>query len=276
MLNKSGNQTIIASQGQSITDQLPDRIPDGGGGGSGQTIVYLEQIRLDVGVRSVEYEIGVRAARHLWHVLVSVYYLRNEHNLVLQHFDNALVFAVHIVVVPGLRELTVHGPHFPRDALGLEGPAGAALLEELEADGAAGGRRRAVHTSQQSWELRYLALHIPPEELRLAADVCEVYEVAVDVHVADGADGVALLVVVSEFPAGAVEEDGVEDAGDDLVHLAALHRQLEGDAARVHGGSVAGAGARYWHNHSQSPRYERPYELTRALFRPAPDRPISI
>lgn len=154
------------------------------------------------------------------------------------------MFTVHVVVGAGLGELAVDRPHLPGHALGLERPARAPLLEELEADGAARRRRRAVDRAQQVREVRYLSLDVVAERLRLAAHVREVYEVAVHVHVADRPDRVALLVVVGELAARAVEEDRVEDAGDHLVDLPALHRQFERDGAGVHGGGITPAALR--------------------------------
>lgn len=195
----------------------------------------LEQVGLYVGVGRVEDQIDVGAARHLGHVLVAVDDLGNEYDLVLEHLDDALVLGARVVLLARVGQLAADRPHLPGDALGLEGPARAPLLEELEADGAVRGRRRPrLRRAQQLREVADLALHAAPERLRRATHVREVDEVAVDVHVADRADRVALLAVVGELAAGAVEEDRVEDARDYFVDLPALHRQLERDAAGVH------------------------------------------
>lgn len=163
-----------------------------------------------------------------------VYNLRYKHNLILQHFDNILVFAVHVLLVPGFREFAVHGPHFPRHAFRLERPAGAALLEELEANRPSGRRGGSVHGAQKIREIGYLSFDYPPESVGLATHIREVDKIAVDVYVADGSYGVALLAVVGEFPARAMEENRVEDAGYDLVHLSPLHRQFKRDGPCVH------------------------------------------
>lgn len=160
--------------------------------------------------------------------------LGDVHDLVLQHLDDVLVLGVHVVLVACFRYLAEHRPDLPRHALWLEGPARPTLLEELEADGAARGRRRAVHSPQQLGEVRDLALHVPPEQLRLATHVREVDKIAVHIDITDSPDRVALLAVVSELAAGAVEQHRVEDAGDDLVHLPPLHRQFERDGPSVH------------------------------------------
>lgn len=235
---QAGGRAQPASQRQRVADELAHRVAHRRGRRARQVVVYLEQVRLDVRVGRVEDEICVRAARHLGHVLVSVDDLSDEDDLVLQHLYDILVLAVRVVVVA--RELAVDGPHLPRHALGLEGPARAALLEELQADGAARRGRARVQSAQQLGEVWDLALDTATQRVGFAADVRKVYEVTIHIDVADGADGVALFVVVSELATGAVEEDGVEDAGDDLVHLPALHGQLEGDGARVHGGGVSG------------------------------------
>lgn len=78
---------------------------------------------------------------------MSVDDLCDENDLVLQHLHDIFVLAVVRVVVVA-RELAVDGPHLPGHALGLEGPARAALLEELEADGAARWGRARVQSAQ--------------------------------------------------------------------------------------------------------------------------------
>lgn len=201
----------------------------------------LKQVRLNIRVRCVENEIRIRLAGHFGHVLVSVYNLRYEHDLVLEHLDDVLMLGVHVVLVVRFGQLAVDRPHLPGDALRLEGPARAPLLEELEADRASRRRRAAVHASQQLREVRDLPLDAPAERLRLAAHVREVDEVAVDVNVADRPDGVALLVVVGELATRPVEEHRVEYAGHHLVNLPPLHRQLERYAARVHLAGVTGS-----------------------------------
>lgn len=231
---------IKASQGQRVADELAHRVADRRGRRAGQVVVDLEQVGLDVAVRRVEDEVGVGAARHLGHVLVPIDDLGDEHDLVLQHLNHVLVLAVHVVLVARLRELAVHRPHLPGHALGLEGPARAPLLEELQRDGAARRGGAGVGAAQQRREVGDLAPHAAAQRARLAAHVREVDEVAVHVHVAHGTDGVALLVVVRELAAGAVEQHRVEDAGHHLVHLPALHRQLERDSACVHVAGVNG------------------------------------
>lgn len=196
--------------------------------------MYLEQIWLNVSVRSIKYEVRIRPTRHLRHVLVTVDDLRYKHYLVLQQLDDVLVLAL-------LGELAAHRPHLPRHALGAEGPSRPSLLEELETYRTFGRRRRAISSPEQFRELRYLDVDVATELLRLAAHVREVDEVTVDVQVANGAYRVALLVVVGELAARAVEEDRVEYTGDYLVHLAALHRHLERDGARVHGAASRSA-----------------------------------
>lgn len=226
-----------ASQGQRVADELAHGVAHRRGRSTRQVVVDLEQVRLDVRVRRVEDEVGVRPARHLRHVLVPIDDFGDKDDLVLQHLDDVLVLGVHVVVGAGLGQLAVDGPHLPRHALGLEGPASAAALEELQADGAAS--RARIGPAQQRREVGDLAPHAAPERLGLAAHVREVDEVAVHVDVADGADGVALLVVVGELAAGAVEQYRVEDASDHLVHLPALHRQFERDSACVHVAGVS-------------------------------------
>lgn len=139
-----------------------------------------------------------------------------------------------------LRKLTEHGPHLPRHAFGLERPTVATFLEELETYGPPRRRRGGVDRPEKVRELRYLPLHVPPKEVRLAAHVGEVNEIAVHVHVTDCAYGITLLAVVREFAARAVKEDRVEDASNHLVDLPTLHRQLKGYRAGVHGAGVTG------------------------------------
>lgn len=225
---------VVTSQIEGVAEEFPHAVAHRAGGRARQVVVDLEQVRLDVGVRRVEHQVRVRPTRHLGHVLVAVDDLRYEHYLVLQQLNDVLVLAL-------LGELTAHRPHLPGHAFGAEGPSRPSLLEELEAYGTFGRRRRAIGSPEQFRELRYLDVDVAAELLRLAAHVGEVDEVAVDVQVADGAYRVALLVVVGELAAGAVEEDRVEYAGDYLVHLAALHRHLEGDGARVHGAASRSA-----------------------------------
>lgn len=206
--------------------------------------MYLEQVRLYVGVRRVEDEVRVGAARHLGHVLVAVDGLGDVDDLLLQRLDEVLVLVALVLLVAAADQLAAHRPHLPRHALLLERPARAALLEELERDGAARWGRPARVPAQSAREARDLPLDVLDEHPRLAAHVGEVDEVAVDVHVADGADGVALLVVVGELAAGAVEQHRVEDARQHLAHLLALHGHAEVDAARVHGGASVASRAR--------------------------------
>lgn len=148
---QAGGRAQPASQRQRVADELAHRVAHRRGRRARQVVVYLEQVRLDVRVGRVEDEICVRAARHLGHVLVSVDDLSDEDDLVLQHLYDILVLAVRVVVVT--RELAVDGPHLPRHALGLEGPARAALLEELQADGAARRGRARVQSAQQLGEV---------------------------------------------------------------------------------------------------------------------------
>lgn len=201
--------------------------------------MYLEQVRLYIGVGRVEYQIGVGSTRHLGNILVPINNLRNEKDLILQHFDYVLVLAMHVVFVPRLCQLAVNSPHFPGDAFRLKRPSRTAFLEKLETYRAPRRSGRAVDRAQQVREVRNLSFHIPAERFRLAADVSEVYEIAVDVHVADRADRVTLFAVIREFPTGSVEEYRVEYTGDDLVHLSPFHGQLEENRPRIHSAGVS-------------------------------------
>lgn len=144
------------------------------------------------------------------------------------------MFALHILLVSGFRQLTINRPYLPGYAFRLEGPPSAALLEELETDRAARGRGRSIDRSEKIRKIRYLPFHCPPQSVRLTADVSEINKIAVDVNVAHGSYRVALLAVVREFSAGSMEENSVEYAGDDLVYLPTFHGQFERDSPCVH------------------------------------------
>lgn len=153
---------VYGSQWQCVANQFPDSVSDGGRRRAGQVVVNLEQVRLYVGVRRVEYQVRVGTTRHFRDVFVAVYDLRYEYYFVLQHFDNALVFAVHIVLVSGLGELTVNGPYFPRHALRLKRPTRTALLKELQTYRAFRRRRRGLRTAKQLGEIWYFTFNVPP------------------------------------------------------------------------------------------------------------------
>lgn len=147
-----------------------------------------------------------------------VQYLIGEHLADLLPADLPLILAVQV------DELEPHRPHLPRDALGLERPAAALLLEELQADLA---RAAAVVAAQQLREARYLPLDGAVEVARRAAHVREVDEVAVNIRVADCAHRVAAFGVVHELTQRTVEQHRVEDARDRFVHLTPLDGQLK-------------------------------------------------
>lgn len=245
---------LHGSQWQRVTNKFPNSVPDRSRRRARQIIVNFKQVRLYVRVRCVEYQVRVGATRHFRNVFVAVYDLRDENYFVLQHFDNAFMFAVHIVFVSGLGEFTIHCPYFPGHALRLKGPTRTALLEELQAYRAFGRRGSRLGTAKQLGEVWYFAFNIPPERFGLAAHVCEIDEVAVNIDIAHGTDRVALFAIVCEFAAGPMEKDRVEYACHHLVHLSSFHGQLEGDAARVHGAGAEPSVARretarrHWHN----------------------------
>lgn len=86
----------------------------------------------------------------------------------------------------------------------------------------AGGR--AVGAAQQIGETLNLLAYGTIETLRRAAHVRKVYEIAIDIRVADRADRIAALVVIDELSERSVEQYRLEYTGDGFVHLPPLHR----------------------------------------------------
>jgi len=74
----------------------------------------------------------------------------------------------------------------------------------------------------------------PVQLVRRHPDEGEVYEVAVGVLGAHGADGVGALLLVVELAGAAVQQHGVQQGQQRLVHLPSLHRQLQYLRAAIH------------------------------------------
>lgn len=223
----------LTLNGQSFFDQLLHGVSHGVAGGSGRRERQFEQVRLYIRKTGVEYEIQLGLVGDLGHVLVSIHDLGYVQNLLRQQITNLLPAYLSLVLGRQLDQLQSDRPYLPGYALGGEGPAVFLLLEELERNLTASG---AAVGPEGLREARNLALEGLIEHGRGAADVGEVDEVAVDVHVTDRAHRVVVLVVlfVLELPQAAVEENGVEDRGHSLVHLATLHTQIEQLRSCVH------------------------------------------
>lgn len=221
----------MQSQRQRLLDQLLHRAAHRTGARTRRIELELEQIRLHVDMARIEYIVHLITRRHLRHIVRSIHHVRYVHNLLGQHFADLLAHHLPLVLVAEAQLVEAHRPHLPRRAFGLKRPAAAFALKELEADltGAA-----AVVGAQLFAEGADLTADDTLERGRRTAHVRKVNVVAVDVHVADGADRVPGVAVVRELADAAVEQDGVEDAGHHLVHLAALDAELKHLRAGVH------------------------------------------
>lgn len=219
------------SQRQRLFEQFLHSIPHRGATRRCRAKFELEQIRLHIRIGCVKDHVQLCFAGHFRHIIMAIHHLGNIQYFVGQTFAHLLTMRLSLILIVEVDELQSHRPHLPRNTLRLEGPSIAFLLEKLQTNLAGASTVGAAQLLAKAADLTF---NIALKGWRGTTDVREINEITIDVHVADSAHRIGGVAGVHEFADAAMKEDRVKDAGHRLIHLPALHRQLEDLRTGVH------------------------------------------